>query len=127
MRHWLAILILGTYLCSVTELHQLFKIPALFSHYSEDVQERPDEGFFCFLADHYFEGTHHEAEDQEDHGDLPFHGHHDCTSHSVQIGSIEPNGITVIHMAITPSEQPLLDDASYSFLLSRDVWQPPKA
>ncbi len=51
MRHWLAILILGTYLCSVTELHQLFKIPALFSHYSEDVQERPDEGFFCFLAE----------------------------------------------------------------------------
>lgn len=127
MRHWFAILVLGTYVCSVTELHQLFKVPALFAHYAEDLDERPDESFLCFLADHYFEGTHHEAEDQEEHGTLPFHGHQDCTSHSLQINSIVPTGMTLVQVAITPSEQPLLDDASYSFLLSRDVWQPPKA
>ncbi|MBL0128837.1 MAG: hypothetical protein IPP83_15585 [Flavobacteriales bacterium] len=127
MRHWIAILVLGTYLCSVTELHQLFKAPALFEHYAEDLGDRPDESFLCFLADHYFEGAHHDAEGHEDHGDLPFHGDHDCTMHSVQISSLVGNGITLIQVAITSSEQPLLDDASYSFLLSRDVWQPPKA
>lgn len=127
MRHWLAFLVLGTYLCSVTELHQLFKVPALFEHYAEDLGDRPDESFLCFLADHYFEGTHHDAEDQEDHGDLPFSNHQDCTSHALQIVCPLPGGIAASTLAFTPSEQPLLDDASYSFLLSRDVWQPPKA
>ena len=127
MKRWLAALLLGTYLCSATDLHELFKLPALFTHFAEDLGERPNEDFFCFLADHYLDGTHHEAEEHEDHSDLPFQNHQDCTSHSVQVIIPVTCGDVVVSVPSSPTEPRALDASSYSFLLSRDVWQPPKA
>ncbi|MEO8069004.1 MAG: hypothetical protein ABI599_15010 [Flavobacteriales bacterium] len=127
MNRWLAILFMSTYLCSATELHQLFKLPALFAHFAEDLGERPNEGFMCFLADHYFDGMHREAEGHEDHGDLPFHNQQDCTSHSLQVIAPSLYGELVVNIPSSPAEPHALDASSYSFLLSRDVWQPPKA
>ena len=127
MNRWLVIVLLSTYLCSATELQQLFKLPALFAHFAEDLGERPDEGFLCFLADHYFDGTHREVEEQEDNSDLPFHNHQDCTSHSAQVIIPATCGDVVVVVPSSPAEPHALDASAYSFLLSRDVWQPPKA
>ena len=125
MNRWFAILLLGTYLCSTTELHQLLKLPGLIDHYTEHAEADNDETFLCFLADHYFNGEHHDGD--EHHHELPFNCHHDCTSHSLQVASPVPFGTLVVSVPTSLSEPPVLDDASYSFLLSRDVWQPPKA
>ncbi len=126
MKRWLAILLLGTYLCSATELHQLLKLPALVGHYMEHAEADNDETFPCFLADHYLSGEHHDADEDHDHN-LPFSCHHDCTSHSLQVASPTPFGEVVYNVPSSPTEPHALDASSYSFLLSRDVWQPPKA
>ena len=126
MKRWLALLLLGTYLCSATELHQLIKLPGLVGHYLEHAEADGEETFLCFLADHYLHGEHEEADEDHDHT-LPFNCHHDCTSHAFQVAWPAAIGELVLNVPSSPTEPHALDASSYSFLLSRDVWQPPKA
>ena len=126
MRQLFVMLILGSYLCSTTELHELFKLPALYGHFHEHAKLDSGETFLCFLADHYLYGEHHDDSEEHGHG-LPFHYHHDCASHALQVASPVSAGALVFSVPSSPAEAHALDGASYSFLVSRDVWQPPKA
>ncbi|MBP6311413.1 MAG: hypothetical protein WAR83_09580 [Flavobacteriales bacterium] len=125
MFRWLVILILGSYICSITELHQLIKLPGLIEHFVEHAQQDENETFLCFLADHYLTGSHQHEDNGHD-SELPFHGDHDCATHTVQIAVPVPQSPAEITIALITSEPPVLDDTAYSFLLSNDVWQPPK-
>ena len=122
----LAILSLCTYIGASTELCQLLKLPGLFSHYVEHTETDPDETFLCFLTDHYLNGEHHSEGEEHEHG-IPFGCHHDCVAHALQLVAPVPYYAVVYSIQSPVSEPPVLDDASYSFLLSKDVWQPPKA
>ncbi|MBK7298202.1 MAG: hypothetical protein IPI91_16905 [Flavobacteriales bacterium] len=126
MYRWLVIVLLGSYVCSITELHQLIKLPGLIAHYVEHAQEDADETILCFLADHYLSGSH-KLQDSGHGSELPFHGDHDCTSHTVQIAVPMPPNTPVFTCSVSIPDPPVIDDMSYSFLLSDDVWQPPKA
>ncbi|HRH71023.1 MAG TPA: hypothetical protein PLB89_16085 [Flavobacteriales bacterium] len=53
----------------------LFKMPLLLAHYYEHLEENSDLGFNAFLALHYADPAHEEA-DHTGHENLPFHHHH---------------------------------------------------
>ncbi len=50
-------------------------VPTLIGHYLEHQERTPDLGVVDFLALHYAD-KEHEANGDEDHGQLPFHHHH---------------------------------------------------
>ena len=126
MYRWLVILLLSSYVCSVTELHQLIKLPGLFAHFAEHAEEDENETILCFLADHYLTGSH-QHEDSAHDSELPFHGENDYAAHTIQIAVPMPPIAELISCTASITDPPVIDDASYSFLLSTDVWQPPKA
>ena len=125
MRRWIAILLLGSYLFFGTELHQFLKVPTLIDHFQAHQKSDPAETFLGFLVDHYLNSADTNAEEGGDHG-LPFTCHHDCTAHSFQVFSAERSTALVLSSAMPCSEPHALEDPSYSFQSSRDVWQPPK-
>ena len=126
MYRWLALFLLGSYVCSVTELHELIKLPGLIEHFVEHAQQDENETFLCFLADHYLTGSHQHEDNGHD-SELPFHGEHDLASHPVQVAVPMPPIAELFTCITSITDPPVIDDASYSFLLSTDVWQPPKA
>ena len=107
MYRWLALFLLGSYVCSVTELHQLIKLPGLIEHFVEHAQQDENETFLCFLADHYLTGSHQHEDNGHD-SELPFHGDHDCATHTVQIADrpieLAPREFDLLHAL---AQQPL--------------------
>ena len=68
----LVILILSlAFLCSYTELRQLFKMPLLIEHYKKHCSENGDISFLAFLRLHYSEQEKNDNDEQED-NQLPF-------------------------------------------------------
>lgn len=125
MRRWIAVLVLGAYLCSSAELHQFLKLPAFFAHWSEHRHQAGHMGLLAFLDLHYFNAAHDEG-GHEDH-DLPFHCDHECMTHALQIGVPEPSMGLPLRAVAEQDDRPIPRDQDYSFLLGRDIWQPPKA
>lgn len=57
---------------AATELHQLFRLPALWSHYLHHKQEDPGMSLLAFLHLHYSVATHPQDGDEQEDGALPF-------------------------------------------------------
>jgi hypothetical protein len=125
MKPWIAVLLLGTYLLTCTELHQLLKLPALFAHFTEHCAQDSDESFVGFLGEHYFGGRHHGPIDQHDQ-ELPFHGDHTCAAQSPQLST--PTVVSV-HLCIARCIVDVAapgDDRLPSSQPRTDIWQPPR-
>ena len=125
MRHWIAISLLGLFISTNTEMHQLLKVPVLFQHYTEH-QADGRMGWWEFLAQHYGQGHHHHT-GSDKHHDLPFHCDHHCAAQTLQAQLAEqpatalvlPCGMSMQLIAtedrIPPQEGP------------DGIWQPPRA
>lgn len=57
MRKGIAILFLTIYVCTVTEAHELLKLPVVFQHYVEHKSENQSLTVFQFLKIHYGQKT----------------------------------------------------------------------
>lgn len=71
MRFSVFIILSSIYLNSATELHQLFKLPFLVTHYQDHRQEDPSLTLAEFLRVHYF-GQHPADNDDPEDRQLPF-------------------------------------------------------
>jgi hypothetical protein len=106
----------------------MLQIGNFFSHFHDHHGDPHDHNIFKFIASHYINGKHHDA-DHENHQNLPFHNHDNSTqTNSFQTLSLLPQHLSyvaatgLIHNSIiqtTPSSR-----ITSSFL--GDIWQPPK-
>jgi len=122
-----AILFLSIYLLSVTEAHQLLKLPVIFQHFAEHQQENSKITFLEFLDMHYMHGSPKDKDYDRD-MQLPFKTANDCISvispafvpsfiaHSIEVP------VVVIHKKIFIQKDQLLIS---SYLAN--IWQPPKS
>jgi hypothetical protein len=122
MRSLIAISFLSIYLLAHTELHQIIKLPVLFSHY-QDHRQSNTLSFLEFLSLHY--ASHHADEDQQ-HENLPFQ---DNDFHVIHFSLIAIPGEPFDVLAYTaPSAQPVA--FNYPFFIptsgNKSIWQPPR-
>ena len=93
----LPIFLLSIYLVSVTELHELFKLPQLVEHFIEHKAEDKQTTFLDFLVLHYSN-----SDDGGEHSNLPFKAHHD-NGNSINSGFVAFNSFCLV-IKSTPIE-----------------------
>ncbi len=123
----MAILLIGTYLFSSTELAQLLKLPVLVEHYKEHKLQNPTITFWGFLNLHYNNGNKMDDDYDKD-MKLPFKTVSDIASSFVS--SVPPSTFSV---APQPDLEYTIIKQKYSYssnlllpMFSASIWQPPK-
>ena len=127
MKKTVILLLLSTYLISVTDLKQLLKLPFLIEHYFEHKTENQSLTFWDFLHLHYaFEDV--KNADHEQDMKLPFKSHSNCsTSISYHFADNfiytfdTPNSAFVTMPPVIHYKALFLKSAHLS-----SIWQPPR-
>ena len=117
-------LLISSILIFQTELHELFKVPALIAHFIEHCQDEKDLSFCEFLHEHYchehFKCSHAQENDHE----LPFQ----CCdfTHLIITGVVS----SPEQLSIPLFESHLTHVVSYAEQCvskpEMDIWQPPR-
>lgn len=125
MRKTALYLLVAIYSLTLTEFHQLLKIPALVEHYVEHHQEDPSLSLLGFLKMHY-PGKFLVDDDYSKDQQLPFRSS-DC-SVTTAFFVVLPSIGQVDHPVYPEPRQEFLPqkENAYSFLNSRDIFQPPR-
>ena len=128
MKKIIAILFLGIYLTTTTEIFELLKFPVLLSHFFDHQSDNNQITFVSFIEMHYsFKNIHF----KKNHNDtkLPFKTHHCCSSCSSLSTFLEPN----IHFIFNKNifiPQYIKSNYSFTFIFISNfkstIWQPPK-
>ena len=128
MKKVIAILFLGLYLTTTTEIFELLKFPVLLSHFLEHQSDNNQITFVRFLEMHYSSQNNHFKNNHND-TKLPFKNHHCCSSCSSLITFLEPS----IHFIFNKNVfTPLYIESNYSNTFDiksnfqSTIWQPPK-
>ena len=124
LKKFLFISLCFCYLASTTEFHEVFKLPALVSHYFDHHRENPELGILNFLKLHYSSGS--DSNDQEDQK-LPFKSHPEFAYSNIILHF--HTGMQVFVWKSNLSHKPDLIPGSALFLQSdylSKIWQPPK-
>lgn len=126
MKKFTAILIITVYLFSITELHQLLKLPVVFQHYYEHNQLNKSISFLDFLDMHYMHGSPLSSDYAED-MQLPFKTIDKCCATLLPVIVPQNINIALHHPVQLKKEQRFImqDEFMPSSYLSR-IWQPPK-
>lgn len=128
MKKIIAILFLGLYLTTTSEIFELLKLPILLSHFLEHQSENNQITFVSFLEMHYSSQNNHFKKNHSD-TKLPFKTHHCCSSCSSLITFLEPNLHFIFHKNIILPIN-VKSNFSYTFIFESNfqssIWQPPK-
>ena len=111
---------------SSTELHQLLKLPLLFSHFQEHKQREGNITFFSFLKAHYAESQNVNATEKGKHEQLPFKSDTDIATHNITF--FQPIPSIQLPMAFHSYEMKKHTIHMNDYLASSlsSIWQPPK-
>jgi hypothetical protein len=127
LKKGISILFFLLYLLSVTEIHQLLKLPIVFEHYAEHQLEDPSIGFLAFLEMHYMHGgKQYDDYDRDMH--LPFKTSSDCVSNVMSLAQI-PLPLNIdIEKSITflKKETYLSREVFTHTSYLSNIWQPPQ-
>ncbi|HQQ93751.1 MAG TPA: hypothetical protein PLQ93_04290 [Bacteroidia bacterium] len=119
--------LLATYLLSLTELHELVKLPLLAQHYREHCEKNASLSFWDFLCVHYTQENGRD-DDQDRDASLPFKSYDGCMS-SLSVAIQQQHGPNINHHFFSTGEEAFADQpVSYlptSYLSS--IWQPPRS
>lgn len=121
----MAIFLILLHVATATEMHQLFRMPALMHHFADHNHGGVKMGLAKFLDLHYLHNHAQPGEDQH-HDHLPFSCHDDmCLSHTTVFAPL------VIQMPplIVPGTSlynVIPDEKSLPSHLPESVWQPPR-
>lgn len=125
MKKYISILLVSIYLFSMTEVHQLLKMPSLVEHYFLHKNANKELTLLSFLEMHYLNGNHMDADSKHD-MQLPFKNMQDNHPNVVVtlptdfvLFEIEP--VLKQDAAIIVSKSQVLES---NYLKS--IWQPPK-
>ena len=88
---------------------ELGRLPMLFGHFADHLQQEQDLTFAGYLVKHYADDGHEES-DHAGHGDLPFHHHHHgvAVDHcSTKVLTSEPVAVVNFPEAAADRDRPL--------------------
>lgn len=126
LKKLVTIFVFAVYLFSVTEAHQLLKLPVIFQHYAEHKTENDKISFLEFLAMHYLHGSPNDKDRDRD-MQLPFKTSGDCAcAFTPFVSLIQPISIEQPHIIIALNHSVPNSDFINSRYLS-NIWQPPKS
>jgi hypothetical protein len=123
---FISIFFFSVYLLSVTEAHQLLKLPVVFEHFAEHQLENEHIGFLEFLDMHYMHGNPQD-DDYERDMQLPFKTTADCVS-AVGFAPVPAQIEMNIQYGIILLEKKnyiIRDVFTHTAYLS-NIWQPPQ-
>jgi hypothetical protein len=123
----LPIFLLSIYLVSVTELHELFKLPQLVEHFMEHKSEDSKTSLLNFLVMHYANTDDGDGDKSKD-MKLPFKSNHDCANFA-NTGFISFNTFSLA-IKSTPIKSKIYKTNATDFISSAylsSIWQPPKS
>ncbi len=120
------ILFLLIYLLSSTELHQFLKVPLLFVHYTEHLQDNPSISLVDFMVLHYFSGDTRSVDYARD-KQLPFKGD-SCPEISLAI-AMPPEDLpeTIVQVFNTTRKIGIFKSPFNNTFFQFSIWQPPRA
>jgi len=126
MKKSIAILMLGLYLFSTTEAHQLLKLPILVQHFFQHKTENGDTTFLSFLKMHYSDKVVYDDDYATD-MQLPFKAHHDnfCITATPSLPTPKFE-VEIVLFPITEAAIPIKNDSQYLFIPNNDFFQPPR-
>jgi hypothetical protein len=102
MQKRLAILFSFIFLLSATELHELARIPQLFTHFTHHRAKNPSITVGEFLQLHY-QDNHPDDKDENEDRQLPFKSNYTCTSTEVtNVIFIQPESAIFIPLKKQP-------------------------
>ncbi len=111
---------------SSTELHQLLKLPLLFSHFQEHKQRDNSITFLSFLKTHYTDSQNVNSTEKGKHEQLPFKSDTDIAAHNISFFqpfvSIQ---LPLVFHAFETKKHPIHNNDYLASSLS-SIWQPPK-
>ncbi len=124
LKKTIAILMLISFVTASTELHQLFKLPGLVSHFIQHQKEDNSISLIEFLKMHYDLNSNHNGEHQ--HENLPFKSHGCMVNHSL-LAEICFNGTHLeINYSFPIKEKTNFKEVFYASSVAESIWQPPK-
>ncbi|MGB6045996.1 MAG: hypothetical protein WBG34_00210 [Flavobacteriales bacterium] len=124
MRRSIAIFLLGIFLSSTTEAHQLLKLPALFEHLSEHQEDGP-MSWMEFMSEHYLHAGDHADRDHHHHN-LPFHSDNHNGAQTIQARLPETSSLSFAILNGLDVELISMDERMPIRNGLDDVWQPPR-
>jgi hypothetical protein len=126
LKKGVTIFFLLIYLLSVTEAHQLLKIPVVFEHFAEHKKDDKSISFFGFLQMHYMQGSKKDKDYERD-MQLPFKTSANC------IAAIANDYIPLFTTCLLIKSAGIFKKKIFAngdqFILSAylsSIWQPPK-
>ncbi|MBU3676661.1 MAG: hypothetical protein FGM54_05710 [Chitinophagaceae bacterium] len=125
MKRFLAILFLGLYLTTTTELHELFKLPLLYFHFNEHKSENKNLSLSAFLHQHYSHHQDHDNDWQKD-SKLPFKT---CQNDFNHVQWFEPHTIQIqanAYSLIEKKKNLLSNQVIFPLEQLNAIWHPPK-
>ena len=124
MKQDTAIFFLLIYLSAGTELHQLVRLPVFIEHFKEHKSLNGSLGLLDFIALHYFNSDHTDA---EAHQELPFNSN-DCVAVALSLVILPNNSSEPPANAVSAIQVPILySDLAFASRIHFSIWQPPRA
>lgn len=128
MKRQIAIVFLSLFLLANTELHELLRLPMLFSHYEEHLILNAQIRFIDFIVLHYTSSTTENDSDADQDHNLPFKGEHTCDSFTYASVTLPEGLSTFCNKKVEDSEAYLFNYQEFITTTSlSSIWQPPKA
>jgi len=122
---YLTLFLLASFIMVHTELHELFNIPALITHYFCHKQENPTQNIFDFLSEHYNTENHSHNDSNTQHKKLPFK--HDKIISNLSL-SISQTFYLVFQYPFMRNIKVfiLCNTVLPDLMLCKGIWQPPR-
>lgn len=109
------------------QLKDILLIPVLINHYFENNHHERHTHFTDFITQHYSDSDQH-PEEHNDHENLPFHHHHDCSSHQEITEAVCPQPAVILYKYNTVSVSKKMIERQHFYASSSlsSIWRPPK-
>ena len=120
------IFVLSIYVVSLTEVHQLIKLPLLVQHFIEHKEKDTELSLWQFLNMHYAQTDDHDGDAEKD-MKLPFKSHDGCIG-SLIVAFVPSNfeGIVEKPFYVTSNVYLTYTDKFIQPAYLSSIWQPPK-
>lgn len=123
MRRAIGFILLFSFISSISELHEVFKLPELLKHYQAHCSKAPDLTFLQFLSRHY--AAEEEGKSGTEHEKLPFKSQ-DEYCHMPAIKALPAEEEALISEVHTFFLNNLPADEQFISHELSSIWQPPK-
>lgn len=125
MKRIAGIFLIGIYMFSFAEFHNLLKVPILFEHFREHRQLEPSISFFSFIKLHYLDPIVVDDDYQRDQ-QLPFRDTDCCVMTVASVCECPQLSVEIDKPEDTVTEFHLYNEINKPQFVTFDIFQPPR-